>query len=269
MPSFEAELEAAIEAAHEAARIIKRHAGRVQDDHVRDKGLHDIVTIVDEEAQHAIVDLLGSSFPNHAVLAEEDAPDEQVLRSQGFQWIIDPIDGTTNFLHGIPPYAVSIGLQHNGEVVLGVVLDVAHDELFTAVRGGGLFVNGRRCRASRTKDIGQALVTTGFPYRAFDRVDGYLASLRRLMHDTRGLRRPGAASVDLAYVACGRFDAFFETHLSPWDVAAGIVLVEEGGGRVTDLDLHTQPIHGRDILATNGLLHDAMHERLGPLRATR
>lgn len=266
MSTFEAERDAAIEAAHEAARIIKRYEGRVQDEYVREKGTHDLVTAVDEEAQHAIVDLLSSAFPDHAVLAEEDDPDEQVLRAQGFQWIIDPIDGTTNFLHGVPPYAVSIGLQHDGEMVMGVVLDVSRDELFTAVRGGGLYVNGRRCRTSRTEDIGEALITTGFPYRAFERVDGYLTSLRRLMHDTRGLRRPGSASVDLAYVACGRFDAFFETHLSPWDVAAGIVLIEEGGGRVTDLALQSQPIHGRDILASNGLLHDAMYERLEALR---
>lgn len=266
MSEFEKQLDAAVAAALSAGRLIQRHAGRLADEAVREKGTHDLVTEIDERAQRTIISRLEESFPDYAVLAEEGEFSEQDLEADGFRWIIDPIDGTTNFLHGVPPYAVSIALQHRSELVVGVVLDVSRDELFAAARGGGLRVNGRRAEVSRTTDIAHALVTTGFPYRAFDRIDGYLATMRRLMKDARGLRRPGSASIDLAYVAAGRFDAFFETHLGAWDVAAGIVLVEEAGGRVTDFDLEQRPLHGREILASNGLLHDQMYERMAPLR---
>lgn len=266
MSQFEAQEEAAVAAALSAGRLIQRFAGRLDDTSVREKGTHDLVTEIDEEAQHIIVTRLRDRFPDYAILAEEGEFSKQELVAGGFRWIVDPIDGTTNFLHGVPPYAVSIALQHQDKLVLGVVLDVSRDELFTAVRGGGLYVNGRRATVSRTRELSEALITTGFPFRAFDRIDGYLAAMRRLMKDARGIRRPGSASVDLAYVAAGRFDAFFETHLGVWDVAAGIVLVEEAGGRVTDFGLNDMPLHGREILASNGALHNQMHERISPLR---
>lgn len=260
--------DAAVDAAWQAARLIRTHAGRIDEDAVREKGWHDPVTQADEEAQRIITGALSRAFPAFDVLAEEGATDAAAV-AEGYRWIVDPIDGTTNFTRGVPPYAVSIALQRGADVVVGVVLDVAREELFTAVRGGGAFCNGTRIRVSPTRILDQALLTTGFPYRSFDHVDAYLQVLRRAMHATRGLRRPGAASVDLAYVACGRFDGFFETGLNAWDVAAGALLVEEAGGRVTDYHGAPNPLFARQILASNGLLHAALLDLLAPMRDVR
>lgn len=266
MNSLEPQRDAAVEAALLASRLIQRYAGQLNDPDVREKATHDIVTEIDERAQETIIAHLKRRFPDYEIMAEEGVGDEQALDAPGFRWIIDPIDGTTNFLHGVPPYAVSIALQQGADLVVGVVLDVSRDELFTAIRGGGLFVNGRRGAVSSADRLDRSLITTGFPYRSFDRADPYLAAMRRLMSSARGIRRPGSASIDLAYVAAGRFDAFFETDLRPWDVAAGIVLVEEAGGTVTDFIPEHRPLHGREILATNGRIHDLMLEQLEPLR---
>jgi myo-inositol-1(or 4)-monophosphatase len=262
---YSREQDAAVLAAQGAARIIGRRAGAMMASDVRSKGVHDLVTDVDVEAQKHIVEVLRDAFPAYDVLAEEEADDTSAASGR-VSWIIDPIDGTTNFAHGVPPYAVSIALEDDRELVLGVVLDASRGELFTAVRGGGLWVNGVRASVSHARMLDESLITTGFPYRAFERIDAYLAALRNLMQTTRGIRRPGSASIDLAYVAAGRFDAFFETHLSPWDVAAGIVLVREGGGRVAGFDEGIDPLSGVEILATNGHIHDAMLEQLAPLR---
>ena len=255
----------AAEAALEAGRLIRAWAGRATD--VRAKDAFDLVTEVDEEAQRIVVERLREAFPDHDVLAEEGADLAGWADvADGSRWIIDPIDGTTNFAHGVPPYAVSIGLQEGAEIVVGVVLDVARGELFTAVRGGGLYLNGARAGVSATSDLGEGLLATGFPHRSFDRVDPYLQAMRHFIRDALAVRRPGAASVNLAYVACGRFDGFFEVGLMPWDVAAGLLLVEEGGGRVTDYAGAASPVFSGRVLASNGRLHEAMWERLAPLR---
>ena len=265
VPLHERARDVAVEAAVEAGHLIRARAGRATD--VRAKDAFDLVTEIDEEAQRIIVGRLRAAFPDHDVLAEEGADlAAQAAVADGHRWIIDPIDGTTNFMHGVPPYAVSIGLQEGAEVVVGVVLDVARGELFTAVRGGGLYVNGVRAGVSSTSDLGESLLATGFPHRSFGQVDPYLQVMRRFIRDALAIRRPGAASVDLAYVACGRFEGFFEIGLMPWDVAAGLVLVEEGGGRVTDYEEGRNPLFSSQVLATNGRLHPAMLEALEPLR---
>jgi myo-inositol-1(or 4)-monophosphatase len=265
---YSAELLAATKAARSAAAIIQERAGRLEPAAIRSKGTHDLVTDVDEAAQREILAVLQDAFPSYGVLAEEGDDHIADASESAGRWIVDPIDGTTNFTHGVAPYAVSIALEVRGELVVGVVLDVSRDELFTAQRGGGLFVDGRPAAVSSTSTLDSALITTGFPYRAFERIDAYLSALRNLMQSTRGLRRPGSASIDLAYVASGRFDAFFETHLSPWDVAAGIVLVREGGGLVTGFDDGIEPLTGVEILASNGRIHELMLEQLAPLRRT-
>lgn len=262
--------EVAVDAAWAAARLIRPYAGQAERAGVREKGIHDLVTDLDEQAQEKIVEIITEAFPDHAILAEEGAELDQVdTRMQGFRWIIDPIDGTTNFTHGVPLYAVSIGLAHRGEMVVGVVLDVAHEELFTAVRGGGAFLNGRRMHVSRCSALNDALLTTGFPFRAFGHVDLYLEVLRAFFLKTRGIRRPGVASIDLAYVACGRFDGFFETGLNPWDVAAGVLLIEEAGGTVTNYCGEPNPIFDKQVLASNRHLHTAMQEVLTPMQDIR
>ncbi len=259
----------AVDAAHRAAALIRHHAGRVAREAVREKGLHDLVTHLDEEAQAVIVARLQAVFPAFDVLAEEGAGEVLLPRVARPRWIIDPIDGTTNFTRGVPPYAVSIALQEGAQVVVGVVLDVAREELFTAVRGGGLYVNGARAGVSDVRTLGESLLTTGFPYRRFEHLHTYLEVLGRFLQTARGMRRPGAASVDLAYVACGRFDGFYESGLMPWDVAAGALLVEEGGGRVSDFEGGGDPIFGRQIVASNGAVHDTMLEAVAPLRIYR
>lgn len=255
--------EVAAQLVREAGQIVRYYAGRVV---VREKGYNELVTQADEEVQHFLIEQIRRYFPEHAILAEEDLRAMPDSRERApFRWIIDPIDGTTNFTHGVPPYGISLALQHEGQTVVGVVYDVPHEELFTAVRGHGLYVNGVRARVSQTATLREALITTGFPYREVMHLDEYLEALGQVIRAARGVRRPGAASVDLAWVACGRFDGFFETGLSPWDVAAGILLVEEGGGRVTDFHGRPDPIFARQLLATNGHLHEALCALVAPL----
>lgn len=260
----------AVRAALAAGHLVRSEAGRVEADAIEDKGTHDLVTRVDFAAQERILSMLHGAFPEFDILAEEDGDGASGGTADAeFRWIVDPIDGTTNFAHGVPPYAVSIGLAHRTGMVVGVVYDVSHDELFTAVRGGGLQVNGRPATVSGTRKLDDGLVTTGFPYRSYGHVDVYMDVLRVFVKRTRGVRRPGSASVDLAWVACGRFDGFFETGLMPWDVAAGCLLVAEGGGRVSDYAGDGDPVFGRQILATNGHVHEAMREILRPMRDVR
>ncbi len=263
-PDYQPELDAAVAAAREAGAYIRSRVGRVE--HVRAKGVHDLVTEVDEAAERIITERLDAAFPAYATLAEESAPDlVEVAASDRPRWIIDPIDGTTNFTHGLAPFCVSIALQDGPDLVLGVVYEVAADELFAAVRGRGLTLNGEPAGVSTTGDLEDSLVTTNFPFREFGYLDAYLGVMRRFMLGTRGLRRPGSAAADLAYVACGRFDAFFEAGLAPWDVAAGIVLVREGGGRVTGLVPDADPLATGQIAATNGALHEAVLDVAAPL----
>ncbi len=260
------ERDEAVQAAVAAAALIRSRAGLLAEAEVSDKGTHDLVTQVDLESQELIVGRLRRVFPDYAFLAEEGAPEAAEENADGFRWIIDPIDGTTNFTRGTPPYAVSIGLQRESELVLGVVLDAPHDALYTAIAGDGLYVNGRPAQVRGASTLGRSLLTTGFPYRAFGHADAYLEALRGLMERALGVRRPGCASVDFGWVASGRFDGFFETGLAPWDVAAGIVLVREGGGRVTDYEGRPPTLFGEGIVASNGLIHDELLEALAPLR---
>lgn len=264
--TYQKELDVAVQVAREAGQLIARRAGSIDEAGVRAKGLNDLVTEVDEEVQQLIIRTLQETFPGSRFLAEEGEDFSSSEHDEGDLWIIDPIDGTTNFMHGVPPYAVSIALQHNGDLAVGVVLDASRGELFTATRGGGLFVNGSKHRVSETRKLGDSLITTGFPYREVRHIDQYLEVLGEMMRRSRGVRRPGSASIDLAYVACGRFDGFFETGLKSWDVAAGMLLVEEGGGRVTDYRNEPSPIFEEQILASNGAVHDEMLSIVGRMK---
>lgn len=268
--AYERETEVAIEAAHAAGSIIRTHVGRLCEVDVQQKGIHDLVTQVDLAAQQAIAEKLERAFPDYAMLAEEGAELSSVKRvADGYRWIVDPLDGTTNFTRNVPPFAVSIGLQYKEDIVLGVVLDVATGDLFQAVRGRGAFINGRPMHVSQIEVLDESLITTGFPYRAFGHIDAYLSALKQFMQKTRGVRRPGAAAIDLAYVADGRFEGFFETGLHPWDVAAGLLLVEEAGGRVSDYQNKRNPLFTQQILATNGQVHESMLEILAPMQDMR
>jgi len=256
----------AITAAKKAGKIIGEAVGRIDTSTVRSKGIHDLVTEIDEKAEAIIVETINNAFPDHHILAEESYKgDMESFEKYGSLWIVDPIDGTTNFMHGVPPYAVSIAFRHHGELVVGVVYVVAHDDLFIAIKGWGLLHNGAPANTSNTTGLSESLVTTGFPYRAYGHIDQYLTVLKRFMQTSRGVRRPGSASVDLAWVAAGRFDAFFETGLMPWDVAAGIVLVREGGGQISDYSGDPEPSFTAQIVASNGHVHDEMLDFLSPM----
>lgn len=225
----------AIKAARRAGTIINRASLDIDILKVQSKSPNDFVTEVDKAAEAAIIEVLRETYPEHGILAEESGQTGDAGDSE-FQWIIDPLDGTTNFIHGFPQYAISIALARRGVVEQAVVYDPNRNELFTASKGSGAFLNDRRIRVSKRVKLADALIGTGFPYRMFDHADAYLAIFRELTQKTAGLRRPGAASLDLCYVACGRYDAFWEFGLSPWDMAAGALLVAEAGGYVSDLN---------------------------------
>lgn len=240
-------LNIAIKAARRAGSIINRATLDLDLVKVSAKRHNDFVTEVDKAAEAAIIEILREAYPEHAILAEESGASGESENT----WIIDPLDGTTNFIHGFPQFAVSIALAHNGVVTQAVVYDPTRNELFTASKGRGAFLNDRRIRVSRRIKLQDALVGTGFPYRVFHHIDTYLAIFRELMEKTAGLRRPGAAALDLAYVAAGRFDGFYELGLSPWDMAAGSLLITEAGGLVGDFSGETDYLRSGNIVAGN------------------
>lgn len=238
-------LNTAIKAARRAASVIQRASNNVDHLRIESKDHNSFVTEVDRAAEKAIVDTLLEAYPRHAILAEEGG-------SRGDSddvWIIDPLDGTTNFLHGVPQYCISIALAHKGQVTQAVVYDPNRNDLFTATRGAGAFLNDRRIRVSKTKELADSLVCTGFPYSQFGKLDVYLQQLGAVIQKSAGVRRPGSAALDLAYIACGRYDAFWELGLQPWDIAAGSLLVQEAGGLITDLSGEGGYMESGDVVA--------------------
>jgi len=222
-----------IEAAEKAGRALTRDFGEVEQLQVSKKGPGDFVTNADLKSEKILKEELSKARPSYGFLLEEGG--EVKGSDAAFRWIIDPLDGTTNFIHGLPQYAVSIALAHRGQITQSVVYDTVRNEMFTASKGAGAFLNERRIRVSKCVRLEDALIGTGFPYRIYDHIDAYLAIFKELARKSAGLRRPGAASLDLAYVACGRFDGFWEFGLSPWDIAGGALLISEAGGLISDL----------------------------------
>ena len=253
-------LDASIAAARRAAEFVAQEARSAAQLEWRLKQRADFVTDVDTGAESRIRDVLAARVPGAQVLGEELSPGVALTADTVF--IVDPLDGTTNFLHGYPWYAVSIGVTEGGELAAGVVLNVVHGELFTARRGAGAFLDGRPIRVSSETEPARALVGTGFPFKHLDRLDEFQRQFARLARDASGIRRAGSAALDLADVACGRFDAFWELRLAPWDMAAGMLLIREAGGRVTDLGgVDIPPVPG-EVVASNGRLHPWMLEAL-------
>lgn len=247
-----------IRAARAAGDLIVRYMDRVEGLPVTSKGRNDFVSQVDREAERTIIDIIRKAYPSHAILAEESGASGE----SEYTWIIDPLDGTTNFLHGFPQFAVSVAVSHRGEVEQGVVYDPLRQELFTASRGNGAQLNSRRIRVSKLQGLEGALLGTGFPFRSHAHLDRYLDTFRLFFPDSAGIRRAGAATLDLAYVACGRLDGFWEIGLSPWDVAAGMLLIREAGGIVTDLYGDGDCIRTGNVLAGNPHVHKAMQARI-------
>ena len=255
MPQTSPLLTVMIGAARKAAKTLKRDFGEVENLQVSRKGPADFVSSADHKAEQTLFEELARVRPGYGFLMEERGAIEGSDKTH--RWIVDPLDGTLNFLHGIPHFAISIGLEREGVLVAGVVFNVVRDELFWAEKGQGAYLNAKRLRVAARGELQDAVISTGKPFRGRPGHDGYLAELERLMAQTAGIRRWGAASLDLAYVAAGRFDGFWERNLSPWDVAAGAVIVREAGGFAQEID-------GGDFMKTGSIV--AANERLiGPL----
>jgi myo-inositol-1(or 4)-monophosphatase len=247
-----------VRAARKAGSIINR-ASLDGGLNIRAKRANDFVTQVDQAAEQAIIDIVKNAYPDHGFLAEESGAS---AGKADYVWIIDPLDGTTNFIHGFPQYCVSIGVQHRGALAHAIVYDPNRNELFTASKGRGAFLNDRRIRVTGQTKLADALVGTGFPFKELTRLDLYTRQLQSMMRNSSGVRRAGAAALDLAYVACGRLDAFWELGLAPWDMAAGVLLIQEAGGLVGDLKGEQTFMASGDICCSTPKIFPALLEAL-------
>ena len=250
----------AIRAARQAGSIIMRSFSRLDTLTVTEKDVNDYVSEVDRNAEQAIIETIRKAYPAHAILAEESGSHGK----DEFQWIIDPLDGTTNYLHGFPQFAISIAMMHRGRLENGVIYDPVRDEIFVAVRGAGALLNDRRLRVTDQKTLKGALLGTGIPYRDQRYMDAYLGMLKTLTQETAGIRRPGSAALDFAYVAAGRLDGFWELGLSVWDFAAGALLVQEAGGVVSDIRGGSQHLDTGNVIVSNVRLHRDMVAAIRP-----
>jgi myo-inositol-1(or 4)-monophosphatase len=262
MDSMEAMERVAIRAAHAAGRI---HLKRLSHTNIsRKSNAIDLVTEADHESEAVVIDVLQRAFPDHTILAEEGSGNCEAASEH--RWIIDPLDGTTNFAHSFPQFCVSIGYERRGRIQLAVIFDAFKKELFVARRGSGASLNRKPIRVSHVRTLDMSLLATGFPYDRRERRRFYLCFWEAFMLRTHGVRRTGSAALDLAWVACGRVDAFWEFGLKPWDVAAGSLLVEEAGGHVSNMDGSTLDLNAAQIIASNGRLHQQMVETLAAIR---
>ncbi len=247
-------LKTAIKAAKTAGRFL---LDKIDSDlSIEKKAQNDFVTDIDKESEKIVLAILNDEFPDFGVLSEEMPPDK-VCDSNPY-WIIDPIDGTTNYIHKFPMFCVSIGLAVKGILSVGVVYDPSHDELFYAIVGEGAYLNGRPIHVSRNKKLSDSIIGTGFPFRNFSIMDRYFDCFEQILRTTQGVRRPGSAAIDLAYVACGRLDGFWEHGLHPWDLAASAVIIKEAGGEISDFKGGDNYLYGRTLIASNGKIHSQL-----------
>ncbi len=228
--------------------FIRNENSQLSEKNVEKKGKHDFVTYVDKTSEEMLVEGLEKILPDAGFITEEDTSNKA---GTTYRWIIDPLDGTTNFIHGITPYAISIALQRDEKTIFGLVHELGQNEFFYAYEQGGAFLNEKKIRASKANSLDSSLIATGFPYYDYTRLDDFQKTLEYFMRNSRGVRRLGSAATDLAYVACGRFDGFYEYSLSPWDVAAGAFIVQEAGGKVCDFKGENNFIFGKEIIAAN------------------
>ena len=240
--------------ASQTAQFVKKTTSEFDKSRIEYKGLNDLVSFVDKETELRLVKGLSTILPNAGFIAEEETSSK--TEHQDLFWVIDPVDGTTNYIHGVPVFAISIALMKDNEVLIGVVHEINRDESFYAWKDGGAFLNGKSIKVSTAQHLSESLIATGFPYYDFALMDKYIAILRDLMQKTHGVRRLGAASVDLVYTACGRFEGFFEYNLKPWDVAAGSLIVQEAGGFVSDFSGQNNFVFGAELIAGCGVFFE-------------
>ncbi len=239
----------------EVGKFIQLEQKRLTESSIESKGLNDFVTYVDKAAETLLVSELSILLPESGFITEENTIAQE---NKEFRWVIDPIDGTTNFIHGLPLYCISIALMQNERVILGVVYEISNDECFHAVAGGNAYLNNKPIRVSNRNRLKDSLIVTGFPYRDEGRLEEWMRLFMHLLRNSHGVRRLGSAAIDLAYVACGRFEAFYEYGLSPWDVAAGTFIVQQAGGTVSDYSGGNEYLFGKELLAGNGLMNDEL-----------
>ncbi len=240
--------EQTIRIAKETGEFIRREKNKISVENIETKSLHSYVTYVDKNAEQKIVDGLRNILPEAGFITEEGTASE---KGKVYNWIVDPLDGTTNFIHGLEPFAVSIALSKNDEIVLGVVYEIGKDECFYAIKGSPSYLNKEKINVSKIQQISDSLIATGFPYEDYSQIEQISESLIYFMRNSQGVRRFGTAATDLVYVACGRFDAFYELGLNVWDVAAGAFIVKQAGGKVSDISLKEDYLYGREIAASN------------------
>jgi myo-inositol-1(or 4)-monophosphatase len=262
-------LNTAVKAARRGATVINRASFDLDRIKVNDKGHNDFVTEVDHAAEQAIVEVLLTAYPDHAILAEESGASANLHDDAENVWIIDPLDGTTNFIHGFPQYCVSIALQQRGQITQAVVYDPTRNDLFTATKGAGAYLNEKRIRVGKRDKVADALIGTGFPYRDMQQLDEYVEMFKVMAKNSVGLRRPGSAALDLAYVAAGRLDGFFEKGLRPWDIAAGALLVTEAGGIMGDFTGESDYLYKGDVIAGSPKVFAQMITLLSPFAKTK
>jgi len=247
--------EQVIQISKEVGKFIKHEQGRLSEQNIESKGHNDFVTYVDKASETLLVSELTALIPYCGFITEENTVNQI---SAEYRWVIDPIDGTTNFIHGLPLYCISIALLQHEKVVLGVVYEISNDECFYSVLGGPAYLNGKEIQVSGRKRLADSLIVTGFPYRDEGRLEAWMALFMHLIKNTHGVRRLGSAAIDLAYVACGRFEAFYEYGLSPWDVAAGGFIVQQAGGQVSDFNGGKDWLFGKELVSGNGLINDEL-----------
>jgi len=247
-------LDVALEAAKLSGKVLMASYGRLKNSQIRTKSKNDFVTEIDKKSERLIIATIKKHFPDHAIQGEESG----VTHGKGTLWIIDPLDGTSNYIHSLPIFSVSIGIRQNHQMKAAVIYDPMHQETFWAKKNEGAYLNNKRIHVTQVSLLSNALMATGIPFRARDRFDEYMRSFHQISLGCVGLRRYGSAALDLAYVACGRFDGFWELDLSPWDIAAGSLIVQEAGGIITDLWGKENYMKNGDTLASNGLIHQAL-----------
>jgi myo-inositol-1(or 4)-monophosphatase len=235
--------------------FIRKEVDKIKADGVEVKGKHNFVTYVDKTAEGLIISALEQLVPGAGYIAEENTKNKH---GEVYNWVIDPLDGTTNFIHGLPPFCISIGLMENDEVVVGVIYEVVHDECFYAYKGGKSYLNGKVIHVTDSAKVDDSLIATGFPYVVEGRMQPFMRTFEYFMLHSHGVRRLGSAAADLAYLACGRFDGFYEYALHPWDVAAGVIIVTQAGGKLSDFKGGSDFIFGKEILASNGIIHEEL-----------
>jgi len=253
-------LNIAVRAARNAGELIQRASHNVEKLTIDQKGKNDYASEVDRMAEQEIIKIIRTAFPDHAILAEESGEHQ----GNEYIWVIDPLDGTTNFLHGFPQYAVSIALKYKNKLELGVIYDPCRDELFTAERGGGAMLNNRKIRVSKQNSLRGALIGTGFPFKSMENIEPYLAMFRAVSADSAGIRRAGAAALDTAYVACGRLDGYWEIGVKEWDIAAGVLLIQEAGGVSTDFSFNDKYLQSGNIITGNPRMHLMLYQAIEP-----